>query len=170
MKLISLSAGDLYVKGNQQDLERYPEVDLAIAADAEATLPSLIEAVKRLLTDDRKRVFHERGSALAAERQRLLDQARQAAAVGWDAKPISTARLLCRTVGPNRWGGLVARLRRQLREQLAAATVELSTNTIDSSGRVAATESGMARQRPPVPHWPTVNTAVSALPSRTTAI
>jgi thiamine pyrophosphate-dependent acetolactate synthase large subunit-like protein len=30
---------------------------------------------------------------LAAERQRLLDQARQAAAVGWDAKPISTARL-----------------------------------------------------------------------------
>jgi acetolactate synthase I/II/III large subunit len=93
VKLISLSAGDLYVKGNQQDLERYPEVDLAIAADAEATLPSLIEAVKRLLTDDRKRIFHERGSALAAQRQGLLDQARQAAAVGWDAKPISTARL-----------------------------------------------------------------------------
>jgi acetolactate synthase I/II/III large subunit len=93
VKLVSLSAGDLYVKGNQQDLERYPEVDLAIAADAEATLPSLIEAVKRLMTDDRKRVFRERGSALAAERQRLLDHARQAAAVGWDAKPISTARL-----------------------------------------------------------------------------
>jgi thiamine pyrophosphate-dependent acetolactate synthase large subunit-like protein len=93
VKLISVSGGDLYVKGNQQDLERYPEVDLALAADAEATLPSLIEAVKRQLTDDRRRVFHQRGSALAVERQRLLDQARQAAAVGWDAKPISTARL-----------------------------------------------------------------------------
>jgi len=54
-KLISITAGDLYAKGNYQDLQRYPEVDLAIAADAETTLPSLTEAVKRLITDDRKR-------------------------------------------------------------------------------------------------------------------
>src|SRR6202011_1520639 len=40
-KLISITAGDLYAKGNYQDLQRYPEVDLAIAADAEITLPSL---------------------------------------------------------------------------------------------------------------------------------
>ncbi len=43
-KLISITAGDLYAKGNYQDLQRYPEVDLAIAGDAEMTLPSLIEA------------------------------------------------------------------------------------------------------------------------------
>ncbi len=93
VRLISITAGDLYVKGNHQDIERYPEVDLAIAADAEATLPALIDVVKRLLTDDRKRTFRERGASLAVERQRLLDRARDAAAHGWDASPISTARL-----------------------------------------------------------------------------
>ena len=36
-----------------------------MAADAEATLPSLIEAVKRLMTDDRKRAFEDRGRKLA---------------------------------------------------------------------------------------------------------
>ena len=36
---ISITAGDLYIKSNYQDFERYPEVDIAMAADAEATLP-----------------------------------------------------------------------------------------------------------------------------------
>jgi acetolactate synthase-1/2/3 large subunit len=93
VKLISITAGDLYAKGNMQDLQRYPEVDLAIQADAEATLPALIEAVKRQLTGDRKRAIAERGAKLAARREQLLVQARTAATFGWDATPISTARL-----------------------------------------------------------------------------
>jgi thiamine pyrophosphate-dependent acetolactate synthase large subunit-like protein len=93
VKLISITAGDLYMKGNYQDSQRYAEVDLAIAADAEATLPSLIEAIKRLITDDRRRALDDRGKQLAADRQGLLDQARTAATYGWDASPISTARL-----------------------------------------------------------------------------
>ncbi len=92
-KLVSITAGDLFVKGNYQDIQRYPEVDLAMAADAEATLPALIEAVKRLTTGDRTRVFEERGRKLAADRQRLLERARSEAAYAWDASPISTARL-----------------------------------------------------------------------------
>jgi acetolactate synthase-1/2/3 large subunit len=92
-KLISITASDLYLKSNYQDFQRYTEVDLAMAADAEATLPSLIEAVKRLINDDRKRVFQERGTKLAAERQKSLEQARNDAAYAWDASPISTARL-----------------------------------------------------------------------------
>src|SRR3954468_4320592 len=92
-KLVSITAGDLFVKGNYQDIQRYPEVDLAMAADAEATLPALIEAVKRLTTGDRTRVFEERGRKLAADRQRLLERARNEAAYAWDASPISTARL-----------------------------------------------------------------------------
>ena len=61
-KLISITATDLYMKSNYQDFQRYTEVDLAMAADAEATLPSLIEAVKRLLTDDFARGrFADRG-------------------------------------------------------------------------------------------------------------
>ena len=92
-KLISITAGDLYSKGNYQDLQRYPEVDIAIAADGEATLPSLIEAVKSLLTDDRKRTLQERGKALAADHQDMMDVAVTEATYAWDASPITTARL-----------------------------------------------------------------------------
>jgi len=59
-KLITIYSGDLGEKSNYQDLGRYAEVDVAIAADAEATLPALIEACKRLVTADRKRAFAER--------------------------------------------------------------------------------------------------------------
>ena len=38
-KRISISAGDLYMKSNYQDFDRFTPVDIAIAADAEATLP-----------------------------------------------------------------------------------------------------------------------------------
>src|SRR6202163_2696480 len=92
-KLVSINSNDLYVKGNYQDFQRYPEVDVAIAADAEATLPSLTDAVKRFTTDDRKRAFQDRGSRLQAAHQQSLERARDAAAFAWDASPISTARL-----------------------------------------------------------------------------
>jgi len=93
VKLVSITAGDLYAKGNFQDVERYPEVDIAIAGDGEATLPALIEAARRLITPDRRRALDARGARLADVRQQLLTQARAAAAEGWDASPISTARL-----------------------------------------------------------------------------
>src|SRR5206468_12172306 len=51
-KLVSISATDLYLKSNYQDFQRYTELDLAIAADVEVTLPSLIESSKRLITAD----------------------------------------------------------------------------------------------------------------------
>ena len=92
-KLISITAGDLFLQSNYQDFQRYPEVDLAIAADAEATLPSLIEAVKRLITADRKRALDDRGAKLAAAGRDALDRARTEATYAWDASPISTARL-----------------------------------------------------------------------------
>jgi acetolactate synthase-1/2/3 large subunit len=92
-KLISITATDLYMKGNYQDLQRYPEVDLAIAADAEATLPALIETIKRLLKPDRKRALDDRRKKLAEAQQVLFEQARIEATYAWDASPISTARL-----------------------------------------------------------------------------
>jgi len=92
-KLVSISTVDLYSKSNYQDFQRYTEVDMAIAADTEATLPSLIEACKRLITADRKRVFEERGKTFAAAQAQGLEQARATAAYAWDASPISTARL-----------------------------------------------------------------------------
>ncbi len=92
-KLISISAGDLYTKANYQDFNRFTEVDLAIAADAEATLPSLIEETKRQITPERKRAVQDRGAKLAAAHERALEAARVEATYAWDASPISTARL-----------------------------------------------------------------------------
>jgi acetolactate synthase-1/2/3 large subunit len=92
-KLISITAGYLYLKSNYQDFQRYAEVDLAIAADAEATLPSLIEAVKRVITSDRKRALQDRGAKLAVAHAEALERVRTEASYAWDASPISTARL-----------------------------------------------------------------------------
>jgi len=92
-KVISINSDDLYTKSNYQDFDRLPEVDLAIAADGETTLPALTEAVKRLLTDDKRRAYEARGAQLAKAHQQTLARDREAAAVAWDASPISTARL-----------------------------------------------------------------------------
>jgi thiamine pyrophosphate-dependent acetolactate synthase large subunit-like protein len=92
-KLISITSGDLYTKANYQDFYRYTAIDVAIAADAQATVPSLIEAVKRQLTADRRRVGQDRGAKLAKARQESLEQARTEATYGWDASPVSVARL-----------------------------------------------------------------------------
>jgi acetolactate synthase-1/2/3 large subunit len=92
-KIVSITAADLEIKSNYQYFQRYPEVDIAIAADAEATLPYLIEACKRLITADRKRAFEERGKKLAAAHEQGMERARTEATYGWDSSPISTARL-----------------------------------------------------------------------------
>lgn len=92
-KLVSVSTDGLNIKSNYQYFQRFTEVDIAIAGDAEATLPSLIDACKQLMTADRKRVFEDRGKKLAALHQQTLDRLRTDATYAWDASPISTARL-----------------------------------------------------------------------------
>ena len=92
-KIASISTKDLYVKSNYQGFQRYPEVDIAIAADSEATLPFLIEACRRLINADRRRRLDERGRALAASKAQTLERVRRNAAYGWNASPISNARV-----------------------------------------------------------------------------
>ena len=92
-KRISITAGDLYMKSNYQDFDRFTPVDLAIAADAEATLPALIEAIRKLITPRRRTALKARGAQLAKDHQETLQQSRAAAAIGWDLQPITTARL-----------------------------------------------------------------------------
>ncbi len=98
-KLVSITTGDLYIRSNYQDFRRMPDVDIAIAADGEATLPSLIEAVRKLITGDRRRVFQERGIKLAEAGKAALDRIRQAATYAWDASPVSTARVAAELYG-----------------------------------------------------------------------
>jgi acetolactate synthase-1/2/3 large subunit len=93
VKLISISSTGLFFKSNYQNFQRYPEVNLDMAADAQATLPSLIEAVKKQLPASRKSALQDRGARLAAAHQQTLQNARESATYAWDASPISTARM-----------------------------------------------------------------------------
>ncbi len=92
-KRVSISANDLFSKSVYGDYQKYAEADMAIAADPEATLPALLEAVKRQVTGDRRRVFEERGKKLAQAHMDVLQRNRDLAANGWNSSPISTGRL-----------------------------------------------------------------------------
>jgi acetolactate synthase-1/2/3 large subunit len=92
-KVLSISSYDLNVRSNYQNVERFQEVSLAIAADPQATLPALIEACKKLITTARRRALDERGKAFAAASAQALERARVEATYGWDASPITLQRL-----------------------------------------------------------------------------
>ena len=94
VKLISINSGDLYIKANYQNFSRYQEVDISMAADGEATLPSLIEEVRKLVTADRKAAYQTRGTRLGAASQAAAERIRTDAADGWDVSPVSTARMV----------------------------------------------------------------------------
>lgn len=92
-KRISIASTDLYLKSNYQDFERFAAVDIAVAADAEATLPALTEAARRFMSDSRRATLYERNASFARDHAAALARSRTAAAVGWDDVPITTARL-----------------------------------------------------------------------------
>jgi acetolactate synthase-1/2/3 large subunit len=92
-KVISIASTHLFQRSNYQDFLRYAEVDMAIAADAEASLPGLIEEIRRLTTGARQEAFRQRGVRIAEANRRTFEQARTDATYGWDASPVSTARL-----------------------------------------------------------------------------
>ncbi|MEN3353106.1 MAG: acetolactate synthase large subunit [Betaproteobacteria bacterium] len=92
-KVITLSMQDVYHKSNYQDFQRYMAADLAIGGDVEASLPDLIDAVKRVTTSERKAAFTQRAGAVAKMHREMKERDKEAAALGWDASPVSTARL-----------------------------------------------------------------------------
>jgi acetolactate synthase-1/2/3 large subunit len=96
-KLISISSVDLNTKANYQDFQRFQVIDVQMAADAEATLPALIEAVKAALPNDRKAAIEKRGEAAKKAFAEAKERTKQTAALAWDASPISTARLAMET-------------------------------------------------------------------------
>ena len=98
-KLISISSVELNTKSNYQDFQRFQSVDVSMAADAEATLPALIEAVKSAIPNDRKAAIERRGEAAKKARAEGRARTLQLAALAWDASPISTARLVMETWG-----------------------------------------------------------------------
>jgi acetolactate synthase-1/2/3 large subunit len=92
-KTISISSIDLSHKANIQEFGHYSEVDIDIGADAEATLPALIEACKKLITPDRKRAMQERGAKIAETHKQARARNIELASSGWDASPVSLGRV-----------------------------------------------------------------------------
>jgi thiamine pyrophosphate-dependent acetolactate synthase large subunit-like protein len=92
-KLISINSVELHTKSNYQDFQRFQVVDVGMAADAEATLPALIEAVRAAIPNDRKDAYAKRGEAFRKAKEEARLRTRELAAIGWDSSPISTARL-----------------------------------------------------------------------------
>ncbi|MGH6673429.1 MAG: thiamine pyrophosphate-binding protein [Xanthobacteraceae bacterium] len=92
-KLIGIGTQQLITKSNYQEFERFQSIDVPITGDVEATLPSLIEAVKLALPDSNKDAIAKRGQAIKNAHQKAREATKQLAAIAWDASPISTARL-----------------------------------------------------------------------------
>jgi thiamine pyrophosphate-dependent acetolactate synthase large subunit-like protein len=99
-KLITISSVELNQKSNYQDFQRFQSVDIGMAGDAEASLPSLIEAVKSAIASDRKAAYEKRGFAMKQAWRQGIERGRQAAAIGWDASPISVPRI-CAEIWPH---------------------------------------------------------------------
>jgi len=72
-------------------------IDRRIAVDAEASIPDIIRAARRLMTHGRRRVIAERSLKHASANRKAtlsaLNKAIDAKRVGWDAMPVSTARI-----------------------------------------------------------------------------
>ncbi|MPZ39588.1 MAG: thiamine pyrophosphate-binding protein [Rhizobiales bacterium] len=98
-KLIHINSVELNTKSNLQDFQRFQPVDILMPADAQASLPLLIDFVKSAITSERRTVFEQRGAALRKAYAQARERSRQAAALGWDAGPVSTARLVSEIYG-----------------------------------------------------------------------
>lgn len=92
-KVIGISTGYGYVRSVVQDAQRYFAADVAIAADAEASLPSLITAIDRKMSGAQREAVAAKKARLQAAYAEMRASDAAAAAIGWDASPISTARL-----------------------------------------------------------------------------
>jgi thiamine pyrophosphate-dependent acetolactate synthase large subunit-like protein len=92
-KTISISAAELLATHNFNVNGSPGNADYSIAADAEATLPSLVEEVRRAITPDRKRAFEARRAKHTEANRQVREQSIELARFGWDSSPISLARL-----------------------------------------------------------------------------
>jgi thiamine pyrophosphate-dependent acetolactate synthase large subunit-like protein len=93
LKVIHISLGETLTKSNYQDMQRFMPVDLAISGDAEATLPALTEAVKSAISGARRTALAGRTDKLREDHKRMKERARVSASQGWNAYPVTTARL-----------------------------------------------------------------------------
>ena len=93
-RTIGVCAEYLFQGSNIHDFGNYAELDLTIAADGEATLPSLIEEVRRLTTPERRRELEERGAGIGRAHAAARTAAVREGRFGWNKSPVSVPRMV----------------------------------------------------------------------------
>ena len=93
-KTISICSEYLSQGHNIHDFGNYSEVDVAIAADGEVTLPSLIEEIRKQSTGNAQRLRTARGAQVAAAHKSIRESEIDAARYGWNSSPVSVPRLV----------------------------------------------------------------------------
>lgn len=88
--VIRIGTTALTQKPNYGAHQRYAAADIDITAEAQATLPYLIEAVRSKANNS----FEVRGQRLRQATSGLGEQTRREAAHAWNVSPISTARVI----------------------------------------------------------------------------
>ncbi len=97
IKMITIGVGDLFWRSNYQNFQRYYGAELSIAGDAQATLPSLIEALRSAAPRSARAALDARQSKWRAAHATRRENALNAARYAWNASPVSTARLAMET-------------------------------------------------------------------------
>jgi thiamine pyrophosphate-dependent acetolactate synthase large subunit-like protein len=93
-KTISICSEYLAQGHNIHDFGNYSEVDVAIAADGEATLPTLIEELRRQSGGNVARARTARGNQVAAAHKTIREREIDDARYGWNSSPISVPRMV----------------------------------------------------------------------------
>jgi thiamine pyrophosphate-dependent acetolactate synthase large subunit-like protein len=91
-KVVRLGTSAEAIRSNFQDFQRYVAADLDINADAEESLPPLIAHLRRLIDKPLASKLAARRQALEAQFRARRKSDLDAAAVGWDLSPVSSAR------------------------------------------------------------------------------
>ncbi|HEX4798278.1 MAG TPA: thiamine pyrophosphate-binding protein [Burkholderiales bacterium] len=93
VKVIHITLADFLMKSNYQDFQRFQPADLAISGDAQTSIAPLTEAVKRELSSARAAELAGKADAMKKRHRDMQERTKTAAALGWEASPVSTARL-----------------------------------------------------------------------------
>jgi len=97
VKIITIGMTDVSIRSNYQDFQRFLSVEMAIPGEAQASMPVLTDYILKNATAAQKASFEARREPMKKRWDQQLKEAKEGAALGWDASPISTARLAMET-------------------------------------------------------------------------
>jgi thiamine pyrophosphate-dependent acetolactate synthase large subunit-like protein len=92
-KRVNISSMEFLASHNFNVLGYAGGGDMVLGGDGEASLPALIEEIRKRITPDMKRRFEERGQKHAQANRRARESAVERAQLGWNASPIAMGRV-----------------------------------------------------------------------------